>query len=166
MESTGLWHAIHVDFIGSAAYKFSIEAAAVALLCYIGITDFRTFKIHNGSVLLLLLLYVLYAVGVRSFSEVLTDVLLGVTLLAVLLWLYSKGSIGGGDVKLVPVVCLWIGAHCALLFSILLLLFVVLHLVAVKAGWAPTAATAGRRSIAYAPSLAAALIGVIVLGCL
>jgi Flp pilus assembly protein protease CpaA len=161
-----LLQGIQVDFTHNEAYKLSVEAATVALLCYIGVTDFRSFKIHNSSVLLLLVLYILYAIGGRSFDDILTDFLLALILFAVLLWLYSKGSIGGGDVKLVPVVCLWIGTHCALLFSLLLLLFVVLHLGAVRAGWTPTDPIAGRRTIPYAPSLAAALIGVIVLGCL
>ncbi|HEY6618419.1 MAG TPA: prepilin peptidase [Steroidobacteraceae bacterium] len=166
MEAIGFLHGIRVDFIGGEAYKFSIEAATVAVLCYIGITDFRFFKIHNGSVLLLLAFYVLYAVGARSRYEILSDVLLGCTLFAVLLWLYRKGTVGGGDVKLVPVVCLWIGVHCAILFSVFLLLFVVLHLAAAKAGCAPTEIINGRANIPYAPSLAAALIGVIVTGCL
>lgn len=166
MGLSGLSHGIGGDFISREAYKLSIEAAAIVLLCYIGFTDFRFFKIRNGGVLLLLMLYIFDAIGFRSFYEIATDVLLGVTVFAVLLWLYAKGVVGGGDVKLVPVVCLWVGAHYALVFALLLLAFVVLHLGAVKAGWAPTDAFAGRRGIPYGPSLAAALIGVLLLGCL
>jgi Flp pilus assembly protein protease CpaA len=164
MEATGLLHGVQVDLIAGEAYKVAIEASVVTLLCFIGVTDFRSFKIHNGSVLLLLALYALYAILDRSFYEILTDILVGSILFAVLLWLYSRGVVGGGDVKLVPVVCLWIGTHGALLFSLLLLLFVILHLVVVKAGWAPADTSGSHRTIPYAPSLAAALIAVIVLG--
>jgi hypothetical protein len=53
-----------------------------------------------------------------------------------------------------------------LLFSALLLLLIVLHLIAARIGWARTKPLAGSKAIPYAPSVAGALIGVIVLGCL
>jgi len=48
---------------------------------------------------------------------------------AILLWLYNRGVIGGGDVKFMTVACLWIGLHCALLFSIILFLLIGLHVI-------------------------------------
>jgi Flp pilus assembly protein protease CpaA len=85
---------------------------------------------------------------------------------AVLFWFYTKRVVGGGDVKLVPVVCLWVGAHCALVFSIFLLIFIVIHLMAARMGWARTLAIGGHQAISYAPSVAVALICIIALGCL
>jgi hypothetical protein len=67
---------------------------------------------------------------------------------------------------LVSVVCLWIGIHCALLFSVLLLGFVGLHVVATKWGLAPTQARGSRQALPYAPAVAAALITTILLGCI
>ena len=145
-------------------YKFYIEVAAVAVLFYVGFTDFRTFKIRNDVVMLLLVLYVLLAFVDRSRSEILIDVLLAAIIFAVLLWFYTYRAVGGGDVKFLTVVCLWVGSHGALLFSILLLLFIGLHLSAAKIGWAETKPMAGRYAIPYAPSVAAALIAVIALG--
>jgi hypothetical protein len=46
------------------------------------------------------------------------------------------------------------------------LLFIVLHLIAARIGWARTQPLVGSKAIPYAPSVAGALIGVIVLGCL
>jgi prepilin peptidase CpaA len=143
-----------------------IEAAAVAVLFYVALTDFLTFKIRNEVVLLLLILYVLFAFVTRSHVEVITDITFAIVIFGFLLWFYTQGVVGGGDVKLVSVVCLWIGTHCALLFSMLLLALGGLHLLAANMGWARTKPMAGRIGIPYAPSVAGALIGTIVLGCL
>jgi Flp pilus assembly protein protease CpaA len=145
-------------------YKFYIEVAAVAVLAYVGFTDFRTFKIRNDVVLLLFALYVLLAFVDRSRFEILIDVALAAIMFGVLLWFYAYRVVGGGDVKLMTVVCLWIGSHGALPFSILLLLFIGLHLSATMMGWAKTKPMACRYAIPYAPSVAAALIAVIALG--
>lgn len=143
-----------------------MEAAAVAVLGYVAYTDLRNFKIHNSSVMALLLLYGLYALTDRSRYEVLTDVILGAIMFGVLFWFYTKRVVGGGDVKLVPVVCLWVGAHCALAFSVILLICIFVHLMAARMGWARTVAMGGHQAISYAPSVAAALICIIALGCL
>jgi prepilin peptidase CpaA len=161
-----LFHRIQLDlFLHGAQYKFYIEIAAVVVLLYVGFTDFRTFKIRNDVLLLLVVLYVLLAIVSRSWIEIAEDVLLAIIMFAVLLWFFAQKVIGGGDVKLVSVACLWIGVHCALLFSALLLLFIVLHLGAARMGWAHTKPMGGRYAIPYAPSVAGALIGVIILGC-
>jgi Flp pilus assembly protein protease CpaA len=147
-------------------YKFYIESAVVAVLFYVGFTDFTSFKIRNETVLLLLILYVVFAFIDRSWTEILTDIIFATIMFCVLLWFYTGGAVGGGDVKLITVVCLWIGAHCALLFSALLLVLIGLHLVAATMGWARTKPRAGRLAIPYAPSVAGALIASIVLGCI
>lgn len=147
-------------------YKFYIEAALVAVIFYVGFTDFRTFKIRNNVLLLVLLLYVLFALVARTPPEILSNVIFAAIIFAVLALFYTKGVIGGGDVKLVAIVCLWVGVHCALLFSILLLLFIGLHLFAAWLGWADTKPMAGRFAIPYAPSVAGALIVTAMSGCL
>jgi prepilin peptidase CpaA len=167
MDFTALYERLQNElFLYGAQYKFYIEAATVAVVFYAALTDFLTFKIRNEVVLLLLILYVLFAIVTRPRLEVMTDVILAIVIFGVLLWFYTQGVVGGGDVKFVVVVCLWVGAHCALLFSILLLALGVLHLLAAKMGWARTRPMAGRVGIPYAPSVAGALIGTIVLGCL
>lgn len=165
--AAGIFHQAQFDlFLHSEWYKLCVETVTVALLCYIALTDFRTFKIHNSSVLLLVLLYGLYALIGRSGYEILLNVTLGVIMFGVLFWFYARRAVGGGDVKLVPVVCLWVGPHCALLYSIFLLTFIAVHLVAVRKGWVPTLAVGEHRAIAYAPSVTASLICIIMLGCL
>jgi Flp pilus assembly protein protease CpaA len=73
---------------------------------------------------------------------------------------------------LLSVAFLWTGLDCALPFAILLLLFAGIHAIAVKLGWARVQEVEqgtdndGRKRIPFAPSIAAALIGVFMLGCL
>jgi len=143
-----------------------VVAAAIAVLCDIAITDLRTFKIYNSRVLLLLLLYGLFAAITRSPYEILSDIVLALVIFGILFLFYLKSVVGGGDVKLVPVAALFVGAHSALPFSVLLLAFTGLHLLATRMNWVPTLAIGDKRAISYAPSIAAALICVIVLDCL
>jgi prepilin peptidase CpaA len=146
-------------------YELAIKSATVILLCYIALIDLRTFRIENKSVLLLLVFYILYALVARTGREMTADIFVGVSVFGFLLWSYTRGAVGGGDVKLLPVACLWVGAHCAMLFSALLLVFIVLHLIVVRLGWASARAINGRRAIPYAPSIAGAMLGTILLGC-
>jgi Flp pilus assembly protein protease CpaA len=117
-------------------------------------------------VLLLLVLYGLFAAITRSPYEILSDIALGLVIFGFLLLFYLKNVIGGGDVKLVPVAALFVGTQSALPFAILLLVFTSLHLFATRMGWASTLAVGDKRAISYAPSVAAALICIIVLDCL
>jgi prepilin peptidase CpaA len=166
MDLTSLLQRIQLDlFLHGPQYKFYIEIAAVAVLIYVGFTDFRTFKIRNDVLMLLVILYVLLAVVARPWSEIIQNVILAVIMFAVLLWFFAQKVIGGGDVKLLSVACLWVGVHCALIFSGLLLIFIFLHAGAARMGWVHTKPMGGRFAIPYAPSVAGALIGVIVLGC-
>ena len=166
MEATKLFHQVQADLVlYNEQYKLCIKSAAVALLCYIGWRDLRTFKISNESVLLLIVLYVLYALAARSQQEILSSIILAAIVFGSLLYCYMRKFVGGGDVKLVPIVCLWVGAHCALLFSMLLLALICLHLVAARMGWARTAIMGQRHALPYAPSVAGAMIVTILLGC-
>jgi prepilin peptidase CpaA len=167
MDAPTLLHHFQADLpLHDVRYKFYVEAATVAVLSYVGFTDFRTFKIRNDSIALLAFLYIVYALIARSPYEILLNVAVSVAVFAALLCFYARGAVGGGDVKLVSVVCLWIGTHCALLFSVLLLLLIGLHVIAVRLGFASTQPMDSRQAIPYAPSIAGALIGTILLGCL
>lgn len=173
MDLTSLIHRIQFDLLlHGQQYQFYIKVAAVAVLFYVGFTDFRTAKIRNDVVGLLLILYILFALIGRPWLEIFWNVVLAAFMFVILLWFFANRAIGGGDVKLIPVVCLWIGLHCALPFAVFLLLFIVLHLLAAWMGWAPTKQMAGRTgsssryAIPYAPSIAGALIGVMMIGCI
>jgi Flp pilus assembly protein protease CpaA len=159
-------HQIQVDLLAhDEQYKLYVKAATIAVLFYVALTDFRTFRIPNETILLLLLLYVAYALVARSGFEIAENVLVGGVMFGILLLFYSRGALGGGDVKLLSTAALWVGIHCALPFSVFLLLLIGLHVLATKMGWAPVQTIAERQAIPYAPSIAGALIGVIITGC-
>ena len=167
MDLHSLYQRVQLDLLlHGHQYKIYIEIAAALVLLYAGITDFRIFKIRNYVVLLLLVLYVPFALVARSWFDIATNVLFALIMFAVLLWFFAKRVIGGGDVKLMAVACLWVGVHCVVPFAILLLLLIGVHVAAVRIGWAKTKTISGRNAISYAPSIAGALIGVMLLGCL
>ena len=164
--ATQLLHAIQSELhLSGDAYPFWIKAAAVAVFCYIGLTDFRSFKVPNLSLALLLLLYVLYAAVAHPLLDTVFDIVLGTLVFLILLWFYSKGAIGGGDVKLLPLACLWVGTQNAVLFSLFLLFFILVHLAAVKVGWAAVRSRGARWAIPYAPSICGALVATVLLVC-
>ncbi|HEY4798892.1 MAG TPA: prepilin peptidase, partial [Bacteroidia bacterium] len=84
----------------------------------------------------------------------------------IMFYFYLKNMMGGGDLKLLTVALLWVGPFCALPFALLLLLFVCIHIVAVKLKLIEARVVSGKNWIAFAPSVAAALIGVFIVGCL
>ena len=92
------------------------------------------------------------------------NVILAVAMFAILLFFYTRGLVGGGDVKFMAVVALWINGQHLLPFSILLLTLICLHVAAAKLGWAPTKPMAGHTAISFGPALSGALIGAIMLG--
>jgi prepilin peptidase CpaA len=166
MDAAGLLHRIQIDLLGhEEQYRLYVKAATIAVLFYVGLTDFRTFRIPNETILLLLVLYIAYALVARSGSEIALNILIGAIMFGILLLLYARGALGGGDVKLLSTASLWVGIHCALSFSVFLLLLIGLHVLAARLGWAPVQTIAERQAIPYAPSIAGALIGVIITGC-
>jgi Flp pilus assembly protein protease CpaA len=73
---------------------------------------------------------------------------------------------GGGDLKLMTVALLWTGPHCALPFLIILVVFALLHALAARLDLVQAQRVEGRLKVAFAPSIAAGLIGIFLLGCL
>jgi len=167
MDLHSLYQRVQLELVMNGhQYKIYAEIAAAAVLLYIGITDFRIFKIRNYAVLLLLVLYVPFALVARSWFDIIMSVLFALIMFAGLLWFFAKRVLGGGDVKLLSVACLWVGVHCVVPFAIFLLLLLGVHLAAVRVGWAKTKSMTGGNAISYAPSIAGALIGVMLIGCL
>jgi prepilin peptidase CpaA len=102
----------------------------------------------------------------QLLDYLLSNVVFSIVIFGVMLYCYARKLVGGGDVKLLAVACLWTGIHCALVFSVAVLVFIGLHVTAVKSGWIAAGDSARRGTIAYAPSVADALIGTILLGCI
>jgi prepilin peptidase CpaA len=144
-----------------------ILVVAAAVLFHAAVTDLKDYKIRNETILLLASLFVLHALASGRWVNAGWNVALAAVVFAFLVFFYSRGWMGGGDVKILTVALLWTGIDCALVFAILLFIFASLHALVARFGWAGSAvAGAERRRIAFAPSVAAALIAVFMLECL
>src|SRR6266849_4915908 len=141
---------------------------AAAVLFYVARNDLRYYKIRNDLIFVLAALFFVHALVSGRWVSAHWNVVFALLMFIVMFFFYSRHLMGGGDVKLLSVAFLWVGIDCALPFAILLLLFSGIHIIAAKLGWADTqrADNDERKRIPFAPSIAAALIGVFMLGCL
>jgi prepilin peptidase CpaA len=145
-----------------------ILAVAAAVLLYAAVNDLRHFKIGNELILLLVGLFILYTLLSGLWIHLAWNIGLAAFVFVFLIYSYSRHWMGGGDVKLLTVAFLWTGVECALPFAVLLSLFASLHAIAARFGWAGSEQTNDdrQRRIAFAPSVAAALMVIFLSGCL
>jgi prepilin peptidase CpaA len=145
-----------------------ILAVTAGVLLFAAIADLKRYTIGNTLILALAVLFAVFTVVTGRWTALVWNVGIATLLFVVLFYFYSRSWMGGGDVKLLTVAFLWIGSDCALLFAILLCAFASIHGAAAKLNWVPSQSAGDdkRARIAFAPSVAAALIGTFLLGCL
>ena len=146
----------------------AVLVLSAAVLFYAALTDLKRYQIRNELIAVLAGLYVVHAFLSGRWSGIPWNAGLALLILAVMVYFYLRNLMGGGDVKLLAVAFLWVGIDCALPFAVLLMLFAAVHAIAGKLGWAEVQRVGEdeRARIAFAPSVAAALIAVFMLGCL
>ncbi len=137
-----------------------------ATLFYVALTDLKEYKIGNDLVIVLAALFFLHAILSGRWTTLHWNVGFALVMFAVMLYYYSQKLMGGGDLKILTVAFLWVGLSCAMWFALLLLIFAGFHTVLAKLRWVDAQEVEGRKRIAFAPSVAAALIGTFLLGCL
>jgi prepilin peptidase CpaA len=149
-------------------YSEFVLIATAAVLFYVALNDLRHYKIRNDLILVLAVLYFLHALISGRWMNAHWNLGFSLLMSGIMCFFYSCRLMGGGDVKLLGVAFLWVGIDCALPFALLLLAFSSIHILVVKLGWVDAQKTddGERTRIAFAPSVAAALIGVFMLGCL
>ena len=136
------------------------------VLFYVALADFKHFKIRNQFILALTALFFLYAFLSGRWVTLQWNLGFALLMFLVMLYFYVKKMMGGGDLKLLTVALLWVGPFCALPFALFLLLFVCVHLVAVRFNLVEARVLNGKKWIAFAPAVAAALVSVFIAGCL
>jgi prepilin peptidase CpaA len=141
----------------------AVLVATATILFYVAVNDLREYKIRNEIVIAIACLYAVYAFVSGEWVRAYWNVGIGLLMFAFLLIFYARGWLGGGDVKILSVGFLWAGDRYALPFSLLLLVFACIHVAAAKFGLVAVRMVRGRMVLAFAPSVAAALIGVFVL---
>lgn len=144
----------------------SVLVITAAILIYTAVADLKHYQIKNEVVLVLAGLFLLHTFLHGAWTTLFWNFGFALLLFLIMLIFYSRNMIGGGDLKLLTVTFLWIGPFCAALFSVFLLVFVGVHTLAAKLNLVEIQLKDGRRSIAFAPSIAAALIAVFLTGCI
>lgn len=144
----------------------SVLVITAAVLIHTAVADLKHYQIKNEIILLLAGLFLVYTFLSNTWTSLYWNFGFALFLFLIMLIFYSRHMIGGGDLKLLTVTFLWTGPFCAAQFSVFLLIFVGLHTLAAKLGFVEMQLKEGRRSIAFAPSIAAALIAVFLSGCL
>jgi len=164
-----LAHLLHSsNWCGRVRLEFVSYASLVltaAVLFYAAFTDLKRHSIPNELVIVLVLLYAAHAITEKHWADIPWDVGFALLILLVLLYVYSFRWIGGGDVKLLTVALLWAGIHCALAFAEILLAAATIHAAVVKIIYARHPIGDEALRMAFSPSIAVALIGVLMLGC-
>jgi prepilin peptidase CpaA len=149
-------------------YSQTVLVITAAVLVYAAFNDLQHYKIRNELIVVLAMLYGAHALLSGRWMTAHWNLAFAFFMFVVMCVFYSKRLMGGGDLKLLTIAFLWVGIGCALPFAILLLAFSAIHVVAVRLGWleARQADYGGSGKIPFAPSVAAALISLFMLGCL
>jgi len=97
-------------------------------MIWAAISDFRFFILSNKLCLSVLALYPLFILSLYfdgrapDTEYILFSIGISIALFFVLLVLFARGIMGGGDVKLIPVVALWAGPDMTLIFLLITML--------------------------------------------
>ena len=108
------------ETIAFLVQKMALLTACLFLL-FVAWEDFRKFRVRNVSVLMLLGIYVVFAVARWEFQLILLDFYGGLLLFALGVAFWLAGLMGAGDAKLFFAVGCWVSLHNLLGWSVLLL---------------------------------------------
>jgi prepilin peptidase CpaA len=150
----------------AAIVSQTVLVLTAAVLFYAAFTDLKHYKIRNEVILVLAGLFLLYVIITNSWTTLVWNFGFAALLFLLMLYFYSMRLMGGGDLKLLTVAFLWVGPFCAVPFAVFLLFFAGIHSLAAKLKFVETRAEGKHSAIAFAPSIAAALISVFMVGCL
>jgi prepilin peptidase CpaA len=161
----------HKDYRANTAGRYQaleyalLKLSVCAVLVYIIIDDLRNYRIRNESIGALIGLFVVETLMRGAYFEAGIQLFIAVVFFLILLIPYSRGLLGGGDVKLLGVAFLWLGDSDRMVFAILFFLLTLLYVVAAKLRLAPSR---GKASvfIPFAPSIAGAWLLTIIAGAL
>jgi prepilin peptidase CpaA len=152
----------------SPALSHVVLVITAAVLFYAALTDLKYFKIRNELILVLIGLFIIHALLSGRWVSAHWNLAFAAFMFAIMLFFYAQNAMGGGDVKILAVAFLWIGLGCAFVFAVLMAIFAIAHVIAAKFGWAKVQQLDDhkRKRIPLAPSVAGAMIGCFMLGCL
>ncbi|WP_424362196.1 A24 family peptidase [Methylocystis parvus] len=132
-----------------------ILIALVATLVFTIVDDWRNYTIRNEAILILLALFAARMIALGDYAHIGGQLMLAAFMFVTLLIIYSRGWMGGGDVKLLAVAFLWIGVAELSTFTLLMCALVIVYYVAAKLKFAPSRGQA-RVYIPFAPCISGA----------
>src|SRR5260370_35249441 len=94
-----------------------------AVLFYVARNDLRHYKIRNELILVLAALFFIHTLVSGRWVSAHWNLAFAFLMFVVMLLLYSRRLMGGGDVKLLGVGFLWTGFDCGMPVGALLLVF-------------------------------------------
>lgn len=132
-----------------------IKLSVCAILCYIIFDDLRNYKIRNQAVVALIALFLVQTLIRGAYFEAGVQFLIALFIFLALLIPYSRGLLGGGDVKLLGVAFLWLGDAERMVFAVFFFFLTLIYVLVAKFGLAPSRGKA-KVFIPFAPSIAGA----------
>jgi prepilin peptidase CpaA len=100
----------------TALAVFALVTSGFALV-WSAVSDIRSFQIPNTASAVIVISYVVFAFCVPSAPR-LGSLAIGLAVFALGLVLFARGSMGGGDVKLLAATSVWTGPHLLAAFAI------------------------------------------------
>jgi prepilin peptidase CpaA len=130
-------------------------AGAVLFIIY---DDFRHYRIRNSITGLLGLLFLAWTIARGDYSNLLWHAVFACGASTLLLVLYARDLMGGGDVKLLAVAFLWVGWQGSLIFSVVLFVASFVYAVGAKLELFPSIMRRSKQHVPFGPSIGLALL--------
>ena len=141
-----------------------LAVAVAPQLALIGWNDLKGWRISNKSNALLAATYFAFATVLSAPETILAHVLFAAALFAAMLFPFSRGWLGGGDVKFLAAAFLWVGPFCAAVFSVALLPAMLFYLLLARLGLAQSKKEDGLHRVPFGP-IGAVALGVTLILC-
>jgi Flp pilus assembly protein protease CpaA len=138
-------------------WELLLAAALAPQLAYIAWADFNGWRISNKSNALLAATYFAFALALGTPWSVGLHAAFALFMFLVMLFPFTRGWLGGGDVKFLTASFLWVGPDCAFIYSIALLPPMLVYLALARMGIARSKEQAGRHHVPFGPIGAVAL---------
>jgi prepilin peptidase CpaA len=119
--------------------------------------DLKGWRISNKANLLLGATYFAFAAILAAPWTIAAHAAFAAAMFLIMLFAFSRGWMGGGDVKFLTASFLWVGPDCGLVYSLALLPPMLVYVVLARLGAAPSKREGGRQHVPFGPIGAAGL---------
>jgi len=143
---------VNIDFYAASVIILTPQ------LIYLSYIDLLHYKIHNKSILILFLSFLILSPFYLNIQEIAYRSIFSFAIFFILLLPFSRGLIGGGDVKLLAVIFLWIGVEKALDFYLYLSFFTIFFIFISIIGIIPKLKNNNKTYIPFGPAVSCAAI--------